>query len=218
MQSGGGPRDSCCETDATPGHSQYNCRMGLVHRKRKNGESLWPGKSDLRPNREMESPFQNEKTCTPRIGLEPATTTRNRLPAAVARDSALPVQRMQGMRPTRIIGPTQDRNSRRGCENICHDRAYQVLMRRSSAQRPWLVLIALLAVCFLTLAAAHSHAGHTDTQCWLCAASVGHLGIPAFAGLFVASALTISSVEVCCSGLATVEPVSRLSARAPPTV
>jgi hypothetical protein len=91
-------------------------------------------------------------------------------------------------------------------------------MRRLSTKRRWFVLIALLAVCFFAAAAEHSHAGHTDSQCWLCAASVGHLGIPAFVGLFIAVALAVALVELCGSGLASVEPAGRLSARAPPAV
>ncbi len=89
-------------------------------------------------------------------------------------------------------------------------------MRRPSAQKLWLVLVALAAVCLFGLAAMHSHAGHADTQCWLCAASVGHLALPvALAGLIqitlIVSFLGVSSVRV----FALPSP-ARIPARAPP--
>lgn len=91
-------------------------------------------------------------------------------------------------------------------------------MRRSSARWLWFVLIALVAVCSNVLAAEHNHAGSSEAQCcWLCTASVGHIGTPALVGPSIAIALAVTPlVEINLAGLASVDFYGFLSTRAPP--
>ena len=80
------------------------------------------------------------------------------------------------------------------------------------------VLIALAAICANIAGAEHDHGGPSEGQsCWLCIASVGNVGIPAFVCLLIASILSVTSfVEINLTGLTSIDPSHLLSIRAPP--